>query len=283
MKILTLQEFVENKIPKKEDFKTALNQFESDCVLPFLGKEVIGAFAYGSVNRDDCSLSSDIDYFMIITNNNHQIRIREATKRAFEERNISIQTRVNNKKFAVEGFHGLDLSFLEHLGLSVEKYGHKGMNPLEVIASNDVLLKNALRASISNYLTKLNNGYNNYPTSEHEYVTFLKAILEKPFHAMRVGIQYEFGTVAPDGKEDFHDTKDALIKVYSRIDKEGLEHIKKLKILSGKYNHLLEQRQNGKIPPSELESRYDNMLTEIMWHYPVAYRFIERNAERMMK
>lgn len=284
MRVLTTQEFIENRIPRKEDFKAALNQFEQDCVLPFLGEGVVGAFAYGSVNRDDCSLSSDIDYFMIITDDNHTSRVREATRKAIEERNIDIQTRVIRKKFAMSGDHGIDLSFKEHLGLSVERYGYKGLNPLEVIVDRKITFEEALRNSASAYITKMTNEYTNYPSSEEGHLKLLKSILEKPFHAMRIAIQYHFGTVAPDGKDSFHDTKDNLMNLYKRFGSdESIQDIQRLKMIAKEYNQLLEQRQRGKIPPNELESRYENMLIKIITNYSTAYRFIEFNAERMMR
>jgi len=284
MRILTTTDFIEGKIPRREDFQPVLEQFELDCVVPFLGKEVVGSFAYGSVNRTDCNIASDIDYFMIISDENHKTKVREATKKAYEGRNVYIQTRVINQEHAKSGFHTIDKPFRQHLELSVAKYGHKGENPLEILALNNVPFKDSLKNSISLYLMKLNNGFTNFPTSDKDYVDFLKDIMEKPFHTIRHAIQYLFGTVAPNGAENFSDTKDELIDTYKkleRFDGDLMADIDKLEKTANDYIKLLESRQRGDIPKSELKRTYSVMLGRIMDCYNEAYHFIDENAKFM--
>ena len=283
MKILTTKDFIEGKIPRIEDFIPALEQFESDCVDPFIGKEVVGSFAYGSVNRDDYNVASDIDYFMIISDENHKKKVRESTKRAYDEKNVYVQTRVINQEHAKSGFHTFDEPFRQHLELSVAKYGHKGKNPLEILALNNVPFRYSLRKSILVHLMKLNNGFTTSPTSEEEYVDFLKDIMEKPFHAMRCAIQYALGTVAPNGAENFHDTKEELIRTYNTLGFDGdlTADIGKLISTAKDYVRLLGSRQRGDIPQNELKGTYSVMLDRIMICYPESYHFICENAKFM--
>ncbi len=284
MRILTTADFMQGRIPRKEDFKQALYQFESDCVFPFLENGVVGSFAYGSVNRDDCNVASDIDYFMIVSNEKHKLRVREATKRAYEERSVHIQTRVIGLEHAISGFHGLDASFRQHLELSVKNYSHRGINPLEILADNRVSFRESLRTSMAIYLMKLNNGFTTFPTSEEQYVDFLKDIMEKPFHAMRVAIQHHLGSVAPVDIPDFHDTKKELIEIYSRLgmDKCLIEDIDKLKATAREYVGLLELRQRGEMSKGELTNVYSRMLSKIESCYPEAFHFIDENAKKMI-
>lgn len=279
MRILTTREFEEGKIPRKEEFKPILEEFEQDCVIPFLGKEVVGSFAYGSVNRGDYNVASDIDYLMIIDNETHKKRIREANQKAYAKSCISIQTRVINVKNAQAGFHSIDPSFKQHLELSVKRYGHRGNNPLELLADNGIPFKEALRVSMSKYLSKMNNIYTNPPKSEGEYIQFLRDIMEKPFHAMRVAIQFQLGSVAPEQDHIFNDTKSELIRIYSGLgfDRGLMDNIEKLRRTARDYVRLLEDRQKEKIPRSEY-GVYPQMLDRIEDCYSHAYHFIEQNA-----
>ncbi len=285
MRIITTRDFIEGRIPKIEDFKLALEQFEQDCIIPFLGQEVVGSFAYGSVNRDDCNVASDVDYFIVISDGKHKKTIRDATEKAYKEKNVYIQTRVINQEHAEAGFHGLDKSFREHLELTVAQYSHKGKNPLEILAENNVPLKQSLKKSMAIYLMKLNNGYTSFPTSEEAYVDFLQDIMGKPFHAMRVAVQYALGTVAPEGKEAFHDTKEEIIRIYSGLDfvtDDLMADVTKLRKIARNYIKLLESRQKEEIPEDQLEKRYSQMLNKIMDCYPIACHFIEQNAKYMI-
>ena len=285
MRILTTADFIKGKIPRRKDFIPALEQFELDCVVPFLGNEVVGSFAYGSINRDDYNVASDIDYFMIISDENHKKKVRESTKRAYDERKVYVQTRVINQEHAKSGFHALDEPFRQHLELSVVRYGHKGKNPLEILALNNVPFRDSLRNSISVYLMKLNNGFTTFPASEEEYVDFLKDIMEKPFHAKRCAIQYALGKIAPEGDSVFNDTKEELIKIYSGLGFDGnlMADVDKLRDTGRNYVSLLEARQRGDLPQSELKGAYSGMLDRIMNCYPEAYHFIDENTKFMNK
>ena len=283
MRILTTADFIKGKIPKIEDFKPALRQFELDCVDSFIGKEVVGSFAYGSVNRDDCNVASDIDYLIIIADESHKTKVRDATKRAYDERNIYIQTRAINQEHAKSGVHTFDEPFRQHLELSVAKYGHKGKNPLEILASDNIPFKEALRRSMAFYMMKLTDGFITYQLSEEKHIRFLKDILEKPFHAIRVAIQYSLGTVAPNGADNFSDTKDELIRIYDTLGFDGdlMADINKLRATAKDYVRVLESRQRGDIPQNKLKGTYSGMLGRIMNCYHEAFHFIDENAKFM--
>ncbi len=155
MRIYSKKDYVKGKIPWKEDFKAALTEFEEECVMPFLEREVFGSFAYGSINRGDCNLSSDIDYFMLISDEEHKKRIKNAALNALNRRNVYLQTRVIHLDHARNGLHRIDDSFRQHLELTVGKYGHKGENPLEILSSSEIPFKKALRTSMGIYLMKV--------------------------------------------------------------------------------------------------------------------------------
>lgn len=181
MKIYSISEFLDGKIPRREDLSLALKEFEQECILPYLGTKVIGSFAYGSINRDDCTLASDIDYFILVRDQSHMHTIREATHKGLSK-NVSFQTRVITQEHATLGIHGVDCSFQQHLALSVSRYGCKGENPLSFLADNHTSFQDALKNSLSGYLRRLTNGYTNHPQNELERLGFLKAIVERsPF------------------------------------------------------------------------------------------------------
>ena len=143
MRIFSLDDFVNNRIPGINHFREVLEEFEKGCVLPFLGKEVMGSFAYGSVNRGDCNVASDIDYFMIISDERHKERIKLAAQKAYG-RFIDIQARVVHVDHARAGLHRIDDSFRQHLEFTVQKYGHRGKNPLDILSRGNVPLRRGL-------------------------------------------------------------------------------------------------------------------------------------------
>ena len=279
MRIYSRGDFVRGRIPWKEDFKTALTEFEEECVIPFLGREVVGSFAYGSVNRGDCNLSSDIDYFMLISDEEHKKRIRNAALNALNRRNVYVQTRAIHVDHARNGLHRIDDSFRQHLEFTVAKYGHKGENPLEILSSSEIPFKKALQTSMGIYLMKLNNGFCSAPLSESAYLDFLKDIIEKPWHAMRVSIQSALGSVVPQG-EEFEDTKEQLIRIYESLGYDGrlIEDIDKIREITAGYVHLLERRKNGDISPRNANRVYSEFLKRIGGYYEAAYHFIDGNA-----
>src|SRR3989338_5394839 len=145
MRIFSVDDFVAGRIPKKENFRPAIDQFEQDCVLPYIGTEVYGALLYGSANRDDFTIASDVDYLIILRDGGSEERIRNAVARASEEREVLMQTRVIPFEDAQNGLHGIDKGFYEHLERSASTYGFRGLNPLEVLADDGLKKEQALR------------------------------------------------------------------------------------------------------------------------------------------
>ncbi|MDP7180605.1 MAG: hypothetical protein QF824_05020 [Candidatus Woesearchaeota archaeon] len=286
MRIFTLQDFIEGNIPRPEDFSAALEQFELDCVTPFLGDEVLGAIAYGSVNTGDCNVASDIDYLMITTDDSHNEIVREATRRALEERHVSIQTRVINEKNAMAGIHTINESFKEHLALSVDQYGHRGdVNPLDVLDNNKVPFRRAARETINFYLGHLTNFGTNAHTSEEEYVRMLKYVMELPYHAMGVAIQHDRGPISPGGETECVDTKPELMREYERLeyDPSLMEDLRVIGATRRDYINLLERRQMGDVSEGSMVSEYSDMLDRVSGCYQNARHFIQENARLMVK
>lgn len=280
MRIYPIEHFVDARIPRQEDFKPALDEFEEECILPFLGKEVVGSFAYGSINRGDCNVASDIDYFMLISDEEHKDKIREATSNALQKSNVYIQARVIHLDHARNGLHRIDDSFRQHLGFTVSKYGHRGENPLEILSRSPVNFRDALQVSMGLYLMKLNNGFCTAPFTELDHLDFLKDIMEKPWHAMRVSIQHALGNVCPEGDKDFEDTKDRLIAVYETLgyDNRLMDDINQIRNVASTYVRLLEDRRNGSITYYGANLIYSDFLTRIEECYSAAYHFIDTNA-----
>ena len=280
MRIYPREHFVEGRIPREADFKHALDKFEEDCILPFLGKEVVGSFAYGSINRGDCNVASDIDYFMLISDEEHKERIRNATSNALQKSNVYVQARVIHVDHARNGLHRIDDSFRQHLGFTVSKYGFRGENPLEILSRSRVQFKDALQVSMGLYLMKLNNGFCTAPFTELDHLDFLKDIMEKPWHAMRVSIQHALGNVAPEGDKDFEDTKDRLIEVYETLgyDANLMQDINQIRSVASAYVRLLEERRDGNITSLGANFIYSDFLTRIEQCYTSAYHFIDTNA-----
>jgi hypothetical protein len=281
MIIYSTLEVVDKKFPKEEDFRPGLELFERECILPFVGREVYGAFAYGSINRDDFNIASDIDYCVVITDIKHKKKIRKATEKAMKEKNVSLQVNPIEKHLAENGLHMLESGFQQHLEFTAKKYSYHGKNPLEVMANNGVDFKTSLRHAVGVYLSRLNRGYCNYTESDAERLKFFRDIMEKPWHAMRTYIQFHLGTCAPDGIENYSDTKSSLLKTYRTFDPrpELLEDIEMLRSTGRSYLRVLEEARNAENEDSiETAQKYNKILDSIFNCYWRAFHFIEQNA-----
>ena len=129
------------------------------------------------------------------------------------------------------------------------------------------------------YLMKLNQGFVNQSRSHLEYLEFLKTIIEKPWHAMRIAIQGKLGTICPKGIK-FEDSKSQLLRIYQSLNPDPtlLDDIKQLKKIQKEYLQVLEERQNSE--PNKL--KYLQTLKKIESCYEQAYHFIDQNTKSLL-
>lgn len=277
MRIFSIDDFVEGRIPKKEDFRPAIDEFEQACVLPYLGTEVYGALLYGSANRDDFTLASDIDYLMVVQTKHIEEKIRTAAAHALQQRNVLIQVRVIPFEDAQNGLHGIDKGFYEHLKRSADRYRFRGAHPLEVLAEDGIERNQALRMTSVRYSKKLRNRYVNPHASDSEYLEFLKIILEKPWHSLRAALQYK--EVLGKG-----DSKTELLDAYEKagFPKQLTEDIMFLREVGREYVALLDRRQTEQRDTDHWRKAYHNICDVIEEAYGTAISFIDGN-KRLMK
>jgi hypothetical protein len=302
MRIFTDTEFMRGRIPRRENFRPALEQFEQDCVIPYLLDKVVGAFAYGSVNRSDCSPASDIDYYMVIDDHLHKRAISQAAARAMEERCVLLQTRVFDLESAQQGHFRIDTGFYQHLAISAEKHRCLGHNPLELLGQKDMLFRDSLIQSMEIYLSKLDSRFIEYHGSEEKRAELAKTIIEKPFHAVRCYLQHELGSVLPDNlRRTKDDTKQHLLWLYTKVchDERMLNLIRQIDGLSKEYIVLLDQRlgepkktndpnlvqkcADAKTPKhlNMLCDWHHSLVDSILSSYGAAYDFIRENMRAM--
>ncbi len=276
MRIFSIDDFVKDRLPRREDFRLAIDQFEAECVLPYLGTKVYGTLLYGSANRDDFSIASDVDYLMVVFTSEMYEIVRNATKKAFDEKNILISARVVTLTDAQEGMHAVDKDFLGHLRPSAERYKWKGNNPLDVLADDGISLLQATRLTVNRYSKRLVMGYTSPTGSEAEYLDFLKSILEKPWHTMRAMLQYKGITLENDSKSE-------LVRQYKELgmDARIVEDIIFIQNLGRKYLDHLKMRQQQEKEPAFYREAHQRMLGEIQAAYCVALRFIDANKSLM--
>jgi len=311
MRIFTDIEFLEGRIPRRENFRPALLQFERECITTFLDDTVLGAFAYGSVNRSDCNPASDIDYYVVIDDPLHKMVISAASEWAMQHFNVQMQVRVFDDSLAQKGFFRIDPSFYQHLALSVEIYGHHGINPLEILGQKDMLFTDSVMQSMEHDLAALDNLYTASHSGDDARAKLAKRILEKPFHAIRRYLQHELGGVVPyrvgigEGEKlaiPVTDTKQHILNLYEKVcsDESRLDIIRKIELLSKEYIFLLDQRlgdpkkKDGSLSLScadartprhlnKLCSMHHSLVDSILSSYDAAYDFIRLNAIEMKK
>jgi predicted nucleotidyltransferase len=282
MKIFTLEDFVTCSLPRIESFLPAFEDFENSCLIPFLGEEVIGYFRYGSTNTKEFNVSSDVDVLILVKNRPHMRFIGETQKRIKEETNVDIETRVITLDRARTKTHNLDNSFLQHLLFTSKTHGHMGNNPMTHIVPNNISLKQSIRESVAHYLRELYNFETNPPTSDSQRLEHIGKIIRKPYHVVRMAIQYALGDVSLDTSK-FNDSKQELMKTYSELGflQSAIRHLSKINSTIQIYNALLIDRLDEVYPLEELEPIYSAILTKMEEHHDDAVNFIEFNLKIM--
>ncbi len=277
MRIFSVDDFVAGRLPRRENFQPSIDIFEQECVLPYLGTDVYGTLLYGSANRDDFTVASDVDYLMVVFTEGMYECVHHATARALQDRNVLISTRVITLDDAQDGIHGVDKDFLGHLFPNCMQYGWKGQNPLEILADDGLTLEQATRLTVIRYSKRLVIGYTSPTGSEAEYLDFLKSILEKPWHTMRAALQYRKITLERDSKHE-------LIQRYRTevSDSRLVEDILSIQRVGKRYIGHLRRRQEEEQEPRYWRRVHEEMLREIEALYPTALHFIDGN-KRMMK
>ena len=101
---------------------------------------------------------------------------------------------------------------------------------------------------------------------------------------MRIAVQHALGTVAPDGAENFSDSKTELLKIYRTLNPpdELLENINKIRKTGKQYIDFLSEVRNAENDNGHhIYSKYMLILSMIESCYDDALNFIEQNALRM--
>lgn len=274
MRVFTVGEYMRGRIPRREDFLPVSQSFRDEVSSLIPGK-VIGAVAYGSVARGDWSLTSDLDYFILAADESAEDRIQQLAQRAWDEKNVTIEARVITPEVAASGRHGIDAPFAEHLSAAAQ-HGYLGDNPIPMLAPTGMGWEQECTFTLIRYLVKLTKDCTHARTSESDDTRIVKRIFEKPYHTMRVMVQFNRGprhSGAP-----LPATRAEVSTAYQETSFGSLrELLVPLETARAAYLDLLHDRLNN---PPQLEE-YRSVLQQMRDCYAPARRFVQENLLRM--
>lgn len=283
MKILSEKDFVAGNFPSRGIFKSALKIFEMTEILPNIGKSVVGAFPYGSIIRGDYGFASDIDYFVLFSDDRIQKDLRMMVDYVYQETKVPIQLLALNVEDAQNGYHTINNFFRSHLNLAVLQNGYYGENPLEILFEEEVNPKEDLRKSLSLHTSLLRKGYFRGNSSSEKYVSFLEDIMGKPFHVMRDILNFMNPELFLKG--NFKDTKGNILKEYSKLDVDSslIQYAENLGKISRTYFDLLNLRRKEDHSEEFWREGYFQITNEMFGCYEDSLKFIRANSKFISK
>jgi len=277
VKVYTDSEFRAGKIPKKEDFSEALEEFEKKCVFDRHRKvreEIYGGFVYGSMARDEVNPASDIDYFLVVNEPQHLWEIKKSTKAVYAHYNILVQKRALTLEEAQKGQHALQINFFNHLLMAKDKYGYHGQDPIGVLKLNNKKVRKAVRETLCHYLDRLTTGYVS-DVDEKSHAQLLEAILNKPIYCIQEMIQFSLkGPVQKDGQmvDDFEGVRDLFFEQYGK--RNLLLKIMQIHDLRKKYKGVLEERLERDMD-EEIKRKWETVMEDIFFKHSTAVEIIK--------
>ncbi|MDO8628508.1 MAG: nucleotidyltransferase domain-containing protein [Nanoarchaeota archaeon] len=294
MRLFTIDDYVEGRIPAPQNFQQALQEFERGCILPGIqDSNIIGAFPFGSVAAGQPSVASDIDYFVLTKDGSYDTTIKETVTDIAERLWVPIQPHVLPLTLAQTRYHSVDQSFKEHLELQRKRNGHHGKNPLEFLANNGLTMAQALQLCLGRYTKAFIQTRVGAPLGTHygSHDTDLCINLSIPSHVIRCAIQHHYGSLA---NVTDNDTKTSVYEHYAQLPfpepqrTELQEDLQKIKEAANLYITTLEARRDRRdlavLNTEELTEDYYllfDKLTELL-NEPL-YRFIINNLVLMQK
>ncbi|HLD11960.1 MAG TPA: nucleotidyltransferase domain-containing protein, partial [Candidatus Nanoarchaeia archaeon] len=254
------------------------NCFEQHAVIPFLGTEVIGAFAYGSFRTGDHTPASDIDYIMITRTTDHDLTIRQAITQTTQQFFVPLQVQAIDLAAAQRGMHSCDTPFQEHLRRHQQTHGCYGKNPLDILQPVGMNWEQSLRHAAYTYLRSAKKARIHELSEEQTLEQLARTITQVP-HIFRIVLQlvHGQGRMHDDTKATIFqrycelpidlDTKNKTIRNY-RIIREAV----------ATYTELLTERKSTSTPSAELLTRYQASLTLLQNVQDHAFGIIHDNA-----
>src|SRR3989344_6516911 len=126
VKIFTLDELIKQKIPKKEDYQTTVDQIKKRYQKMFAAGQLYGALLYGSVfknNGQDFLIGSDIDQIAIVNNLNQPTMDQLCQLRQEINPHVPVEFHIFDVDIIQDGYHGYDKTFLEDLRIQAKPDG----------------------------------------------------------------------------------------------------------------------------------------------------------------
>ena len=276
MRVFATRDFVDGKIPRKENFPMALERFEEACVHPYIDSLLVSAFPYGSFSSPN--VTSDLDYLLITKDTSLHDCIRSCASSIYNEFHIPVQFNVWEEACLRGGVHTIDLSFQEHLRHSVQKHGYHGEHPFDIISSNGVSLHDSICQSVASYHKRMTDRFLESGFSKSYEMRYLRNSLQNSFHVMRVMVQYFEGSLG----DDYEDTTEFVVQRYlEAVDHPDLQRdVEDIFGAAFYYKDFVSQR-NGHLadtPPEDLSHMYESLLSDLMPVASTGRSFIQKNA-----
>ena len=140
VKIFTLDELVNQKIPQREDYEAAVDLLRKEYQSLVEEGRIYGVLFYGSLFKNggnDSLIGSDIDQIVVINGMESQTLDRlRALRGKVSKLRVPAELHVFDEETIRDGYHGYERTFLDDLGMHATKESIIGNNVLDIIKSN---------------------------------------------------------------------------------------------------------------------------------------------------
>jgi hypothetical protein len=267
MKIISFEQFVENKIPNLDDFGKASDLF-LETILSKNKKNIKGVLRHGNVINP--RVSSDIDFLILTTDLSSDEHIRSATLDVFKEHSVPIEPRIISDFQVKNELYTLNSSYL----LALEK-GEVlfGKNPLLGINFNESIQNSSLQSIRHNYLKLKNNYAEAIPTH-----VMAESILNKVKHTMVNTVKFKFN-------EHIQDELELTEKYFEVVsDDKSMRDVLQFKQFRSMYDQILIERRDSESGLSNrVKSDYHYVTTAIVAKYCQAVNLIETTLDAITR
>src|SRR3989344_7607274 len=275
VKVFTLEELANQEIPRREDYRKAVDILRKKYETLVEECRIYGALLYGSLflnGGNEFLIGSDIDQMVVVNSMDDQtLNQLRALREIVSELRVPTEFHVFDADTIREGYHGYDKTFLYHLRLHVTKDGMIGNNILDLIKPDSRTDYDILKDRQVKNFRRLSRDVS-APKYSRTHCTFLGRIINYTIYLARDMINLKLGE--PAIKDEKLVSKDQILERYAtefpQIDASTLRNILELR---AQYRGFLDDGV-----PYDID-KYRRILDQIDCSYPMVQKFIRANLK----
>jgi len=275
VKIFTLDELVNQEIPRREDYEAAVDLLRKEYQALTEEGLIYGALLYGSLfvnGGDDSLIGSDIDQIVVTNNMDSQTldRIRALREKVSQLR-VPAEFHIVDVDTIRAGHHGYERTFLATLSMQVTEKGVIGNNVLDIIEPDGRTDYDVFKDRQIKNLRRLSRDVS-APKYSKTHCTFLGRIINYTIYLAKDMLYLKLGEHATEGGELL--PKESILVRYEeefpQIDASPFLNVFGLR---AQYRAFFDNRK-----PYDAE-RYKGILDQIDGCYQMVQEFVRANLK----